>query len=368
MTPDWLETLLIFLAAVAVALLLHAAIYRQATRLLPQSAPFWRSALARSRSATRVALVILALSLAARVAPLTEREAAILQHALLLGFIVLAALVARMLLDIWTGVHLRRFRLDVDDNLLARKHVTQMRILRRIADTVIVVLAGAAVLMTFEGVRQYGVSLLASAGAAGIVAGIALQPLLKNLFAGIQLALTQPIRIDDAVVVEGEWGNIEEITSTYVVIRIWDRRRLVVPLAYFIEQPFQNWTREEATLIGSVMIYLDYAAPVDLIRVEVERIVRASKNWDQDVVAVQVTDFREAVMEVRILASARTAGRAFDLRCEIREGLSVFLREKHPYALPTRRIDVDGRLENRDRRAAGTASSAFAGKTVGADT
>ena len=343
MPPDWLITTIIFVLAVAGALALHDFAHRQGLRFLPEAAVFWRSALSRSRGATRLALVIVVLALAARVAPLSDRETSILQHALLLGFIALAALTARTLLDIWMGAHLRRFRLDVDDNLLARKHVTQMRILRRIADTVIVVVALAAVMMTFEGVRQYGVSLLASAGAAGIVVGLALQPLLKNLFAGIQLALTQPIRIDDAVIVEGEWGNIEEITSTYVVVRIWDRRRLIVPLSYFIEQPFQNWTREEATLIGSVMIYLDYAAPIDLIRAEAGRIVRASKNWDRDVVAVQVTDFRETVMEVRILASAGTAGRAFDLRCEIREGISAFLRQHHAYALPTRRVEVEDR-------------------------
>lgn len=338
MPPDWLITVFVFIAAVAAALAVHGLAYRRGLRLLPEGAAFWRSALIGSRATTRVALVILALSLGARIAPLTARETAILQHVLLLGFVALAALAARTLLDIWMGVHLRRFRIDVDDNLLARKHVTQMRILRRIADTAIVVVACGAVLMSFEGVRQYGVSLLASAGAAGIVAGLALQPLLKNLFAGIQLALTQPIRIDDAVIVEGEWGNVEEITSTYVVVRIWDRRRLVVPLAYFIEQPFQNWTREEATLIGTVLIYLDHAAPLGAIRGEAERIVAASGNWDRDVVAVQVTDFRETVMEVRILASAGTAGRAFDLRCEIREGLAAFLRDHHPEALPLRRV------------------------------
>lgn len=349
MLPDWLITTIAFVLAVAGALALHDFAHRQAMRFLPDSAAFWRSALSRSRSATRLALVIVALALAARVAPLSERQTSILQHALLLGFIALAALTARTLLDIWMGAHLRRFRLDVDDNLLARKHVTQMRILRRIADTLIVVIALAAVMMTFEGVRQYGVSLLASAGAAGIVVGLALQPLLKNLFAGIQLALTQPIRIDDAVIVEGEWGNIEEITSTYVVVRIWDRRRLIVPLAYFIEQPFQNWTREEARLIGAVLIYLDYSTPVAAVRKKVEEIVDRSRNWDRDVVAVQVTDFRETVMEVRILASAGNAGRAFDLRCEIREHLVSWLAEEFPHSLPRTRNELRGGDTTGDR-------------------
>lgn len=194
--------------------------------------------------------------------------------------------------------------------------------------------------MTIEGVRQYGVSLLASAGAAGIVVGLALQPLLKNLFAGIQLALTQPIRIDDAVIVEGEWGNIEEINGTYVVIRIWDKRRLVVPLNYFIEQPFQNWTRSDSTLLGTVMIYVDYRAPVEEMRAEARRIVEASPLWDRDVFVLQVTDFRENVVEIRILASARSAPRAFDLRCEIREKLLTWLQQSGHAAMPRVRAEI----------------------------
>jgi len=164
--------------------------------------------------------------------------------------------------------------------------------------------------------------------------------LLKNLFAGIQLAVTQPIRLDDALIVEGEWGNVEEITSTYVVMRLWDWRRLILPLSYFIENPFQNWTREDATLIGTVMIYLDYRAPVEIVRRKVRDIAAASPVWDKRVVAVQVTDFRERTMEVRILVSAATAGKAFDLRCEVREKLVAFLQEHHPEALPRQRAEL----------------------------
>ena len=342
--PDWLVTVLAFATAIAVALFVHAFLYRQAVRFLPQGS-LWTSIVARTAVPTRLALVILSMSIAVRAAPLTAQQLAVVQKIMLIGFIVLAAVVVRTILDIWVRVHLRRYRIDTADNLLARKHVTQMGILRRIADTLIVVVTLAVILMTFEGVRQYGVSLLASAGAAGIVVGLALQPLLKNLFAGIQLALTQPIRIDDAVIVEGEWGNIEEITSTYVVVRIWDRRRLIVPLSYFIEQPFQNWTREEARLIGAVMIYLDYSVPVDAIRAELNRIVKTSENWDHDLASVQVTDFRETVMEVRILVSAADAGRAFVLRCEVREALASFLQQNYPHALPRRRVDFEGGLE-----------------------
>jgi small-conductance mechanosensitive channel len=167
-----------------------------------------------------------------------------------------------------------------------------------------------------------------------------LQPVLKNLIAGIQLAMTQPIRIDDALIVEGEWGNVEEITSTYVVMRLWDWRRMILPLSYFIEKPFQNWTRENADLIGTVMLYLDHTAPVEAIRRKTQEILAASPLWDKRVLAVQVTDFKQTTMEVRILASAASAPRVFDLRCEIREKLIAFLQQEHAHALPRFRTEA----------------------------
>jgi small-conductance mechanosensitive channel len=203
----------------------------------------------------------------------------------------------------------------------------------------VLVTFGAA-LMTFEPVRQYGVSLFASAGVAGIVAGLAARPVLSNLFAGVQLAMTQPIRIDDAVIVEKEWGTIEEITSTYVVVRLWDWRRMIVPLSYFIEKPFQNWTREGSALIGSAMIYVDYRAPVGVIRDKLAEIVKSSKHWDGNVVNLQVTDAKENTIELRCLMSARSAGQAFDLRCEVREKLIDFLQRQHPEALPRQRAEL----------------------------
>ena len=171
--------------------------------------------------------------------------------------------------------------------------MTQVRVLLRAGDVLVVMVTFGAALMTFEPVRQFGVSLFASAGVAGIVAGFAARPVLSNLFAGVQLAMTQPIRIDDAVIVENEWGTIEEITSTYVVVRLWDWRRMIVPLSYFIEKPFQNWTREGSALIGSAMIYVDYRAPVGAIREKLNEIVKSSKNWDGKVVNLQVTDAKE---------------------------------------------------------------------------
>src|SRR5262249_27696485 len=230
---------------------------------------------------------------------------------------------------------------DVEDNLLARKHVTQMRVLKRVVSIVVILITAGAALMTFNAVRQVGVSLFASAGVAGIIAGLAARPLLTNLIAGVQLAMTQPIRLEGAVIVENEWGWIEEITSTYVVVRLWDWRRLIVPLSYFIEKPFQNWTREGAALIGSVLLYLDYTAPIDLIRAKAAEIAQRSQLWDRKVINVQVTDAREHTIEVRVLASASSAPAAWNLRCELREKLIEFLRTEHPDSLPRARAELD---------------------------
>jgi small-conductance mechanosensitive channel len=175
---------------------------------------------------------------------------------------------------------------------------------------------------------------------AGIIAGLAARPVLSNLFAGVQLAMTQPIRIADAVIVENEWGTIEEITSTYVVVRLWDLRRMIVPLSYFIEKPFQNWTRESSALIGAVMLYLDYSAPIAAIREKLQEIVRQSKFWNGKTAALQVTDANDRSMELRILVSADSAGATFDLRCEVREKLIDFLQREHPYALPRQRSET----------------------------
>jgi small-conductance mechanosensitive channel len=336
------------LTAALIAVAVHRVVFRALTRMVAGRDLFWRSLVSRTHGPTRLFMVMVALSLAQTILPLSDGQAQALVHFLTLAYIALIAWMARIALHIWTTVYLRRFKLDAEDNLLARKHVTQSNILRRVGQSLIVMLAFAAALMTFENVRQYGLSLLASAGVAGIVVGLALQPVLKNLFAGIQLAITQPIRIDDALFVEGEWGNVEEITSTYVVIRIWDWRRLVLPLSYFIERPFQNWTREGSALIGTVMIYLDYTVPVEALRGKVNEIARASPLWDRRVISVQVTDFKEASMEIRILVSASTSSRTFDLRCEVREKLVAYLQMDYPQSLPQMRM----KLENVERSAA----------------
>jgi small-conductance mechanosensitive channel len=289
---------------------------------------------------TGLAFMLLGVVVAVPVMALERDTTATMARVIAIGIIACIGWAAIIALNIAAGFYLRRFRLDVEDNLLARKHNTQIRVLVRTIDVVLVILTVAAALMTFPAVRQYGVSLFASAGAAGIIVGLAARPLLSNLFAGIQLAITQPIRIDDAVIVENEWGRVEEITSTYVVVRIWDLRRMIVPLSYFIEKPFQNWTRQTSALIGSVLVYVDYSAPVSAIRQELERIVKASKNWNGEVINLQVTDAKERTIELRAIMSANSSGAAFDLRCEVREKLIAFLQREHPEALPRERSNV----------------------------
>jgi Mechanosensitive ion channel, beta-domain len=225
-----------------------------------------------------------------------------------IGLIGWGAIIAS---HIAASLYLRRFSLDSDDNLLARKHNTQVRVLSRTLDVVLVLLTLGAALMTFPAVRQYGLSLFASAGIAGIIAGLAA----RNLMAGVQLAMTQPIRLYDGVTVENEYGTVEEITSTYVVVKLWDLRRLIVPLTYFIEKPFQNWTR---------VLYVDYAAPVDVIRAKFSEILKQSDKWEGRIAALRVTDFKEGTMELRCLMSARTASQTFDLRCVVRKADRIF--------------------------------------------
>ena len=240
-------------------------------------------------------------------------------------------------INIATDLYLRQFNTAVEDNLLARKQVTQVRVLRGALDTLIIVITAATALMTFDAVRQYGVSLFASAGIASVVVGLAARPMLSNLIAGVQLAFTQPIRLEDAVVVENEWGWIEEINATYVVIRLWDWRRLLVPLSYFIEKPFQNWTRESAALIGSVFIYADHSVPVPAVREKLHEIVKQSKLWDGRVANLQVTEAKEHTVEMRALISARSSPAVWDLRCDVREKLIEFLQREYPLALPRTR-------------------------------
>lgn len=232
-----------------------------------------------------------------------------------------------------------RHRIDTPDNREARRVHTQVTVIGRSLEVLATFVGLAVALMTFPRVRELGTSLLASAGIAGIIVGLAARPVLENLIAGVQIGLTQPIRIDDVVIVEGEWGKIEEITLTYVVVRIWDQRTLIVPFARILSDPFQNWTRTSAHVWGTLFLWVDYAAPVARIRDAARQIVAASPLWDGRIFALQVTDATERSVQLRVLVSAADAGKAFDLRCDVRERLLDFLSRELPRCLPRVRLE-----------------------------
>jgi small-conductance mechanosensitive channel len=260
------------------------------------------------------------------------------------GILLIAALsflIIRGINEIQTAL-LSRHRVDSPGNLSARKIYTQVSVIRKIIVTAVVILATGSILMLFDPVRQFGTSILASAGIAGIVIGFAAQKTLGNVLAGIQIALTQPLLLDDIVVVEGEFGQIEEITLTYVTVRTWDLRRLVLPITHFVEKPFQNWSRVSTDMLGTVILYLDYQVPMGELRKELKRLVEDNPKWDKKVCGLQVTDTKEQVIEVRALVSSTDPGKTFDLRCEIREGLIQFLCRNYPESLPkVRNVKLD---------------------------
>lgn len=226
------------------------------------------------------------------------------------------------------------------DNLRQRSLATQVRVARRILAAAVVFLAFSLCLLNFEEVRKLGTGLLASAGIAGIVIGLSAQKALGNLLAGVQIAFSQPIRLDDVVVVEGEWGRIEEITLTYVVVRIWDRRTLVLPISYFLEKPFQNWTRTSADLIGTVTWEVDHTIDVDFVRAELDRLVRADPLWDGELCLLQVTASSASTITLRALVTTSDSGKGWDLRCNVREGILKFLRQRYPRSLPRSRMEM----------------------------
>jgi len=297
------------------------------------------SVLRRARGPAALALLAaggLALSGTAELGP---GPRASLDVAVRVLFVVAAGWLLTALADLGLQRRIRSLDLARADNLEERKQATRLDVLRR----VLLVAGGfatlAAALTVVPWARQIGVSLFASAGIAGIALGLAARPVLANLIAGLQIAFTQPIRIDDAVVVEGEWGWVEEIGLFYVVVRLWDWRRLVVPLAHFIEKPFQNWTRESASIIGTVTWSVDYRAPVAAMRAELHAICERSPLWDRNVVNLQVTDAGDRTLQIRALASARTSPEAWDLRCFIREEMIGWLQREHPEALPRLRTE-----------------------------
>lgn len=336
----WLVLVLTMLVAIVIALVLHHAGITVLRRVLARH-PYLQGITSATYRASRSVAVLFAVRVVLSGAPdNTPHIAGVSYIATILLIIALTWLAHRCIYAVSeTTVRLNPY--DIADNLRARRLLTQTRVLTRSAHAIVALIGLSFVLLSLPGARQIGASLLASAGVAGLVAGIAARPVLGNFIAGLQIAFTQPIRIDDVLIVEGEWGRVEEITGAFVVVRVWDERRLIVPLQWFIENPFQNWTHSSASLLGTVFLWLDFSVPLEPIRQEFDRLCKSSDVWDGRVKVVQVTDTSDRAMQVRFLVSAGDSGKAFDLRCFLRENLIAYIATNYPGALPRLRADVD---------------------------
>ena len=338
-TYPWLTVTLVGIGAVLAAALVQLVLFivlRRVTRF----SVFLNTIVDYTAAPARLALPLLALEFVLAAAPreLHLREVAV--HTVTVMLIAaLTWLVMRVVGAVGEAI-LKLHPATATDNLHARRIHTQTRVLARTVKFFVLLVGGAVALMTFPGMRQIGASLLASAGLVGVIAGIAARPVFGNLIAGLQIALTQPIRLDDVVIIENEWGRIEEITATYVVVKIWDERRLVVPLEWIIQNPFQNWTRTGSQLLGTVFLWLDYRVPLAPLRAELERVCSEAPEWDGRVAMLQVTEANERAVQVRALVSASDASKAWDLRCRAREALIDLLQRELPDSLPRMRAEV----------------------------
>lgn len=327
--------------AIFAAELLHHVLYALLRRIAYRSGTYLGETLIRHTSRPgRLLLLVLAISIVFPGPTTPDWIRAPTYHVLEIGFIVALAWFAAGLINVLHALVRHRLPNDKPDSIRTRRILTQMHLMRQIMIGLTFTTALGAALMTFPNIRTLGAGLFASAGLAGLAVGTAARPALTNLVAGIQIALTEPIRIDDEVIVEGECGVIEEVNTTYVVVRVWDLRRMIVPLSYFIEKPFQNWTHASTDLIGTVFLYTDYTLPVEELRQEYGRILQESPLWNRKVSAVQVTEAKETAMEIRFLMSASDSSALFDLRCHIREKLIDYVQKCHPNALPHLRARV----------------------------
>jgi len=272
-----------------------------------------------------------------------EDEGYLFRKASTLLFIFAATWLVIGILKVVKKLIIHNYDVSSSDNLKARKIYTQFNILERIVIFIVVILAVGLALMSFDEIREIGVSIFASAGVAGIIIGFSAQKLIGTILAGIQIAVAQPIKIDDVVIVEGEWGRIEEITLTYVVVKIWDKRRLIVPTPYFIEKPFQNWTKSSSDILGTVFLHMDYRVPFDELRKELATILESTDLWDGEASNIQITDSKATYVEVRAMVSARNASDAWDLRVLVREKLIAFLQENYPDSIAHHRLLLNDR-------------------------
>jgi len=346
----WMRTGIVFFAAVIFALAASYFFIKGFEHLSARSRTTFDNVFVRHcRGPFRWLILVISLHFFIPLAQLTDSAHAFVSQFLSILLILSFAWLVVKVTGVMEKFMLSRYRIDVADNLRARAIHTQIRIIKRIILVVVGILTFAVFLMTFSKIRQIGTSILASAGIVGIIVGFAAQRSISTLLAGIQIAFTQPIRIDDVVIVENEWGRIEEITLTYVVVRIWDLRRLIVPITYFMEKPFQNWTRISADILGTVFLYVDYTVPVQAVREELYRVLKDSNHWDGKVWGIQTTNASEKTVELRALMSAADASTAWNLRCEVREKLIEFIQKQYPDGLPRVRAEVENRKVIQDR-------------------
>jgi small-conductance mechanosensitive channel len=340
--PFWARDIVALVLALLIAQVVYSSFYALLRGIAARRSSYLGKSLVRNtQRPARALLMIFALSAVLPGLALPVALDVPVHHALEIAFIICLTWLTISIVTVVDELIHHRLPFDIGDNLQARRIRTQVQLLRRILVGVIVFGGVAAALMTFPTIRSVGAGLFASAGLAGLAVGMAARPALGNLIAGMQIALTEPIRIDDVVIVEGEWGRVEEVTTTYVVVRIWDLRRMIVPLTYFIEKPFQNWTRSSADLLGTVFLHTDYSVPVQALRDELGRILDSASQWDRKVNVLQVTDSTERTMEIRCLMSAADSGILFDLRCIVRERMLAFLQQNYPGSLPRIRADVE---------------------------
>lgn len=345
----------ILAVAIVFALVVHFIAFWLLRRLARRKGAYLDQSLAkRGQRPARWIFPLLAVLIVLPGLPLPEELMSALEHITGIGLIAAIAWLIILASEITSDILANRYRVDVVDNLLARRIQTQFSMLHRIVVVLVSLVALSIMLMTFPAIKHIGMSLLASAGLAGLVVGLAMKGTLSNLIAGIQIAFAQPFRLEDAVVVEDQWGWIEEIGTMYVVVRIWDLRRLVLPLSYFLDHPFENWTRTSAELLAHFFVYVDYTVPVEEVRKELRRILESTPLWAGKVCVLQISDLLQTTAQLRALMDARNSSDSWDLQCYVREKLIDYLRRNYPGSLPRYRAELDGQTKAGDPASADT--------------
>lgn len=337
----WFFAIFLFCGVLVLANLVHFVLFRILRRKEKRDLDFgWGFQKHLSNPARAIFLLTCIFIVLPAIPHLSDSMENTIRHVLLMAVVAALGWFAVGCVYVFQTVMLRRYDLTAQNNVQARRIYTQFQLFRRVIISFIVVIDIGALLWTFNDPRiwHYGSGLLASAGVASLILATAAKSTASNFLAGLQIAITQPIRIDDVVVIEGEWGRIEEITSAYVVVKIWDLRRLIVPLSYFIENAFANWTRASADILGTAFLYVDYSIPVDELRKQLESIVHAAPQWDGKVCGLQVTNLSERTMELRCLMSSPGSSQSFDLRCDVREKMTAWIQQNYPNAFPTARF------------------------------